>query len=204
MIIITEKEFFSEGKSRKCYIHPQNRNLCIKVIKASCENTNFLEDEIKYYRKIQERNKNYTLTFFSHYRGTIETNLGIGYLYDIIRDHDGKISLSLKSYIETRAIKEFPNSLSKVALSNLMDKMVKYRVFGYDVYHHNLLCRLVNNNEIELVLVDGLGIKVKSSSIRSRFAFLVDYSESIARTRVESLFLPLSKILSDSEKKTNI
>jgi len=185
-------------------MHPQNRNLCIKVIKASCENTNFLEDEIKYYRKIQERNKNYTLTFFSHYRGTIETNLGIGYLYDIIRDHDGKISLSLKSYIETRAIKEFPNSLSKVALSSLMDKMVKYRVFGYDVYHHNLLCRLVNNNEIELVLIDGLGIKVKSSSIRSRFAFLVDYSEFIARTRVESLFLPLSKILSDSEKNTNI
>ena len=85
-----------------------------------------------------------------------------------------------------------------------MDKMVKYRVFGYDVYHHNLLCRLVNNNEIELVLIDGLGIKVKSSSIRSRFAFLVDYSEFIARTRVESLFLPLSKILSDSEKNTNI
>ena len=204
MIFISEQQYISKGKTRKCYIHPKNKNLCIKVMKPLNKNLEFLKTEINYYKKIQRRNSKHNLTFFAHYHGTIETNLGIGYLYDLIRDHDGKISLPLKNYIETNTIHDFPNNLSIDALSDLKDKMVKYKVFGYDVYHYNLLCRIINENEIELVLVDGLGIKVKSSSIRSRFAFLVDYSESIARTRVESLFLPLSKILSDSEKKTNI
>lgn len=200
MIFLSDKQYISEGKTRQCYIHPENNKLCIKVMKPMHKNAKFLKKEINYYKKIQNRNKKHFLTFFAKYHGTVETNMGIGYLYSLVKDYDGKISLPLKHYLETRLISEFPNNLSKNALTDLKNQMVKYRVFGYDVYHNNLLCKLKSKNDIELVLVDGMGINFESIRIRSHFAFLVNHSEFLARKRVEKVFLPLSKILNRSEK----
>ena len=200
MIFLSDKQFISEGKTRTCYAHPEDKNLCIKVMKPSHEGAQFLKKEIKYYKKIQKRNKKYSLSFFAKYHGTIETNLGIGYLYDLVRDQNGKVSLPLKHYIETRSINEFPNNLAKTALSDIKQKMVEYKVFGYDVYHENLLCRLKDKKEIELVLIDGIGISFQPTTIRSHLAFLVNYSDFLARTRVETLFRSLSGILDALEK----
>ena len=107
-------------------------------MKPMHKNSKFLIKEINYYKKIQNRNKKHLLTFFAKYHGTVETNMGIGYLYSLIKDYDGKISLPLKHYIETRLISEFPNNLSQAALTDLKQKMFKYRVFGYDVYNENM------------------------------------------------------------------
>jgi len=200
MIFLSDKQIISHGKTRKCYVHPDNNKLCIKVMKPLHKNAKFLRKEIIYYKKIQNRNKKYSLTFFASYHGTVETNMGIGYLYSLIKDYDGKISLPLKHYLETKLISEFPNKLSKAALTDLKQKMVKYRVFGYDVYHDNLLCKLKGKHDIELVLVDGLGIHHKPMRFRSHFAFLINHFEFLARARVEKLFIPLSKILSASGK----
>ena len=99
MIFIDKENYISEGKTRICYEHPDNKDLCIKVMKPAHKDAEFLIKEIQYYKKIQEKNKNYALTFFANYYGTIDTNLGLGYLFDLIRDHNGKISLPLKSYL---------------------------------------------------------------------------------------------------------
>ena len=203
MIFIDENQYISEGKTRKCYSHPNDKNLCIKIMKPLHVEGQVLKKEIKYHNKIQRKNKKYSLTFFAKYHGKIETNLGVGYLYDLIRDQSGKVSLPIKHYIETRSINKFPNNLAKAALKDIMQKMVKYKVFGYDVYHNNLLCRLKGKNKIELVLVDGIGINSKSTSIKSYFSFLVNYSNFIARKRVETVFRVsglLDALEKDSEK----
>jgi hypothetical protein len=200
MIFIDQKKFISQGKTRVCYEHPNNTNLCIKIMKLEHENAEFLKKEIRYYKKIQKKNKNYALTFFANYYGTIETNLGTGYLYDLIRDHNGKISLPLKSYLKQKNISDFPNNHAKNALENIKKKMIHYKVFGYDVYHENLLCKIKNQTEIELVLVDGLGITSQSDTIKSRLAFLVNYSDYLAKIRVEKVFRQLSNILDQANK----
>ena len=70
-----------------------------------------------------------------------------------------------------------------------------YKVFGYDVYHENLLCKLKSQKEIELVLIDGLGITIQSNTIKSQLAFLVNYSDYLAKKRIEKIFHQLSNIL---------
>lgn len=205
MLFIDENQYISEGKTRKCYLHPNDKNLCIKIMKPLHTGVKFLNKEIKYYNKIQKRNKKYSLSFFAKYHGKIETNLGVGYLYDLIRDKNGKVSLPIKYYIETRSINKFPNNHAEAALKDIMQKMVKHKVFGYDVYHNNLLCRLKGKNKIELVLIDGLGITSQSTSVRtikSYFSFLVNYSDYLARKRVNAVFRS-SGILNALEKNAN-
>jgi len=57
-----------------------------------------------------------------------------------------------------------------------------------------------DQNEIELVLIDGIGISFQPTTIRSHLAFLVNYSDFLARTRVETVFRPLSGLLDALEK----
>ena len=51
--------------------------------------------------------------FISHFYSVISTNMGNGLIYELIRDYDGKISLTLNEYIKVIKNKEdnFKNDL---------------------------------------------------------------------------------------------
>ncbi|MDR0579331.1 MAG: hypothetical protein LBG21_01870, partial [Campylobacteraceae bacterium] len=52
-VILSEKEFIGSGQDKKCYIHPKNDSLCIKMLHDSESGAQKqLKREIKYNEKL--------------------------------------------------------------------------------------------------------------------------------------------------------
>lgn len=152
LININKQDFIGKGLQRACYQHPENKKLCIKIMHSNHDYSELCK-EIAYYNKIQEKHKKYSLNFYAKYHGTVETNLGTGYVYDLCRDDNGMVSLTLEQYL--KSIK-FDREKLINPLLELKQNMMKYTVFFLDMTGPNILVN-VENNAINLIIVDGLG-----------------------------------------------
>ncbi len=143
--------FIGEGMGRKCYIHPTNEELCIKI--PSKRGKRSSQREIDYFKRLHKRGKSFDM--ISDFKGDIKTNLGEGNLYELVRDHDGKISKNLEYYLSLRD-------------KNITAKMVKLieelRVYLKDQYilfsdldMDNILVKKYDENSFKLIVIDGIG-----------------------------------------------
>lgn len=157
MIEITQKDFFGKGLARACYYHPENENLCIKIGHPHIE-LHRLQKEIKYLQKLNRKNKSkYSYMFYSSYQGEIETTLGNGFVFDLIRDeHSGKISLTLEDYLN---MEKLPFSREKLisAVKELKTQMLKNKVFAKDLRARNICCRILKDGTLRMIIIDGIG-----------------------------------------------
>ena len=181
MIELSEKHYISEGLARVCYRHPENSNYCIKIGKPEVE-IEHLYKEINYFKKLKNKNRSkFDYQFYADYHGEIETNLGTGFIYDLIKDEiTNEVSLTLRHYLEMQ-----PSPISDedlvLALGRLKNEMIRHKVFVGDLRARNLCCKKLKNNIIELIVIDGIGH-------RDFFPF-ADYSTYFARKKVERRFL---------------
>ena len=82
MLYLDESLLVGKGANRICYQHPVEREKCIKIPKVSNCQTQALECE---YFKLLYTN-NISWKHLSHYYGEVNTNIGRGYVYELIRD----------------------------------------------------------------------------------------------------------------------
>ncbi len=102
MLELDESAPVAIGEHRKIFEHPEDRNLCIKVIwLGGLEET---QREEKHYRLLEKRNISWKL--LPRFYGFVETNLGQGAIFDLIRDYDGGLSRSLGYYLATNSVDE--------------------------------------------------------------------------------------------------
>ncbi|MFV9550532.1 YrbL family protein [Algibacter sp. PT7-4] len=191
MIIIKETDYIAEGLARKCYYHPNNANLCIKIGKPEVERKH-LYKEINYYKKIKNKKiSKFDYQFYAKYHGEIETNFGVGFVYDLIKDENTEtISLTLRNYLMMKNA-PFKDAVFKKAINRLKAQMIKHKVFVGDLRARNICCKVLKDNSIELVVVDGLGHR--------DFIPIADWFSVFARKKIERRFLkssfcPLSKL----------
>ncbi|MAZ73294.1 MAG: hypothetical protein CMC70_09110 [Flavobacteriaceae bacterium] len=175
-IDLQETHFFGEGAYQRCYVHPTQPDLCIKVLKENVA-ADRVENELVYYKKLNRRAlKNVSYPFFAAYKATVKTNFGDGFVYDLIRDETtGNISKTLDRYLleENPAISL---QVLELAFKKFKKAMIQNRVVANDVRSYNICCRLKNDGNVELVLIDGLGH-------RDFFPF-VDFSEYFAKKKL--------------------
>lgn len=157
MIIIKDEDFIAEGSSQKCYVHPEDINLCIKVITKDIKDTR-LGYEINYTKKVSsKRLNNLDYLFFSKYHKEIKTNFGIGYVYDLIRDEDtGKVSRTMADYLLDENPR-FSDETLQTTFNKLIDLMVKNKVVANDLYSNNICCKILKDESIQMIIIDGLG-----------------------------------------------
>ena len=77
-----------KGLHRECFIHPEDINKCIKVVVNG--NQQETEREQSYYKFLQK--KKIAWDMLPKFYGNIETNMGLGAVFDLIRDHNGQVS----------------------------------------------------------------------------------------------------------------
>ena len=145
------------GAHRACYIHPEDHQKCIKVIYS--QNDPIASKEIKrelaYYRHLNSHLKDWR--GLTRYYGTVETNLGTGYVYDRIVDFDGKISQTIRD-------RYTPENLQNnwQELKEIVEKLEKYmwdnRIITMALKPHNVLCHRISENEIFPVICDNIGV----------------------------------------------
>jgi len=143
---INRKLYLSYGARRNIFIHPNNKNMIIKISKENYIWNNNIENFRSYLfmPNLEYTPKNY---------GLINTNLGIGVVYSLIRDYDGKISKTAFYYLQK-------NKYEK----DILDQYKKIKTFFNDNYdlviencnkYKNIVVQIVADDEIKIIIVDG-------------------------------------------------
>lgn len=154
MITLKEEDFIAKGNERACYTHPDDNS---KTIKITFENNNRKESkqsakEIKYYKQLQKK-KLLNWKHLPEYFGEVKTNMGDGFILELIKDYDGEVSKSFAYYLKQDGVKKYEKQIEVYK-----QYFLKYCIiFNYGMMPKNILLRKTSKDESELVLIDGLG-----------------------------------------------
>ena len=80
MISLDKSSLVGKGLHRECHRHPENKNLCIKVVVAG--NADESQREKKYYSQLEKRGISWDM--IPKFYGDLETNLGLGSVFDLV------------------------------------------------------------------------------------------------------------------------
>lgn len=151
-IILDESLFIGEGRSRKCYIHPHEKNLCIKVPNKKASQRS-VKREIGYFKRLKRRGKSFNM--ISKYFHKIQTNKGEGEIFELVRDYDGCISKDLRYYLNLK-----DENLNKQILKfveDLRQYLINEYILFSDLDVENILLKKMSQTEYKLVVIDGIG-----------------------------------------------
>ena len=149
---ISDSLYIGKGQDRECYQHPICRNKCIKVTVSKNYRQHF--HDIKNYRLLERRGIDWT--YLSRFYNLCETNLGIGLVFELIKDYNGTVSKTLDHRLRFKHLKINSPSLNK-ALSILKEFLLEEGITTRDLKGSNILVQYSSKTEYRLVIVDGLG-----------------------------------------------
>ncbi|SEA10499.1 PhoP regulatory network protein YrbL [Desulfuromusa kysingii] len=172
MILLKSIAPFAQGGNRLCFVHPQNKDLCIKVRRPdfsladlrrkkgfprNLKPLSAFDDNLEEYKVVHALEKNCGPSIYKHiYRchEFVDTDLGLGLVTELIRDGDGRVSVSLKQYLWEQG---YP-SVCQQAVETLTDFWLAQVVPSREILTHNIVVQRDNSGNISrLVVVDGLG-----------------------------------------------
>jgi len=169
-ITISQEDFIAEGSYCRCYGLPSDSSVCIKVPTENKKAKKRLKMDLYFYKKFHKKDVN--LEFVSDYLGSCDTNLGEGYLYQCIRNHDGTIAQTLKSYINELKPEDTPPWDQLKGLGQYLYNNV---IIISDLHGRNILVQKLEGGQIKLMIVDGIGDQVAirvlnlfTSSVRAK------------------------------------
>lgn len=139
------------GQERVCYRHPEDTRKVVKIQKG--ESDKQTRRELALYDNLSRRK----MSNFDHiprYYGMAQTNLGTGFVVDLISDFDGSVSKSLWWHFEQGyPVAEFSPYLDEFR-QYLVDNLI---VFSVDMGRYNILFQKTSPQYARLVVIDGLG-----------------------------------------------
>ena len=171
MINLTNAIPFAEGGNRKCFVHPEDKNKCVKVINAESfdkrinnlpwykrfkDNSAFddnLKEEKGYLQHALIDQDSKKWKHIAKWYGIVETTIGPGAVTELIRNN-GEIAITLEQYL-------FKDGLTpevKLAIENFHDWLRETLVLTKNLIPHNLVLK-IDNGEIIIKIIDGLGSK---------------------------------------------
>jgi hypothetical protein len=150
-LILDATLLLGEGTRRKCFAHPSDPALCIKIPLDNRLGRKQQRREISYYKSLQKRNASFA--HIIRYYGPVSTSLGPGSIYEAIRDSDGTPSKSLWHYLTAGPL----DAEETVALLlQLGTYLVENRILFYDANPTNIAYQK-RPEGARLVIFDGIG-----------------------------------------------
>ncbi|RLA48020.1 MAG: hypothetical protein DRR06_00870 [Gammaproteobacteria bacterium] len=153
MIEINSSALIGKGLHRECYVHPQDKNLCIKV--AVNENIKETQREQKYYRFLKR--KNICWDMLPKFYGNIDTNMGSGAVFDMIRNHDASVSKTLEHYLDSNENTESHYAGLVQSLALLKAYLLTENIITMTIKPKNILYQELDAENGRLFIVDNIG-----------------------------------------------
>jgi hypothetical protein len=147
-IQLSDNLIIGTGRDRICYEHPTIKEQCIKTSISSHKQS---RREVRYFSFLAKRNIN--LSHISIFLGKVNTNQGLGFCFELVRDADGKISRTLRESLENQVI-----SMKEIQpkLKDLKEYLTNNGICIRDISPSNIICQ--NTAEgINLIVIDGIG-----------------------------------------------
>lgn len=188
MINLTDDLYLGTGMHKTVYVHPTDKNLCIKILHTTPDPD--LDREFRYRKALGKHADSKTL--LTKYFGEVETAQGKGYVFERVIDYDGKPSKTMLNLFE-EAIhdKTFLPELEKILLDfKHVYFAEKILLAGIDA--DNYLVQKVSPTETRVRIIDNIGT--------SAFIPLAYYFDSFAGKRAKKYWKMFVKELSNRYK----
>ena len=152
MIELKKDGYIASGAFCHCYLHPQETEKCIKIVSNNKKAKKRLRNDISYYKRLHARKA--SVDYVADYLGTVQTNLGKGYVYQCVKDADGSVSKTLRSYLED---KDADHVQIIDGLREMIENLIQNRIILSDIHSKNILVQVTHEKTLKPVFVDGIG-----------------------------------------------
>jgi len=153
MITLDPSTRFGKGLHRECFVHPDDNDLCIKVVTYG--NQQETQREQHYYQQLQKRKVAWDL--LPRFHDNVETSIGSGAVFDLIRDHDGQISKTLEFYLGSDDFLPAQKQQLDTALVELRKYLLKYSIMSMAMKPKNIVYQLSESGQGKLFIIDNIG-----------------------------------------------
>ena len=153
MIILEKNNLIGKGLHRECYQHPDNKLLCIKVIVNGNMDEHNREQE--FYRHLVRKNISWDM--IPRFHGTVQTDMGEGAVFDLIRDYNNNVSRTLEYYFNSSDTLKKQQPGFTQAFYDLKNYLLEYNIITMNLKPKNILYKKESTSEGRLYLVDSIG-----------------------------------------------
>jgi hypothetical protein len=152
MLELQADSLVGKGLHREVYVHPDDENKCVKVVVLRGEKET--KREQAYYRFLQ--NKDIGWNSLPRFYGNIDTNLGSGAVFDLVRDEDGNVSKTFEFYLNHLVDFEHWQPLFIDALKRLKADMLKQNIIAMTIKPKNMVMRY-QSGKLDCLIIDNIG-----------------------------------------------
>ena len=189
MIDLLNATPFAEGGNRKCFVHPNNKDRCLKVIhpgivekikkskpwykklRSSDSFDDNLREQAAYNQKALKKENQDLWTHLAKWYGMTETSIGMASETELIRNGE-EIAETLENYLFREGLNDDINE----AIDNFHTWLRKHLIFTKNLIPHNLVL-YKKDNKLIIKIIDGLGSQA--------FLPLPNYSNFFAKRYIE-------------------
>ena len=184
MIELTQDTLIGKGLHREVYVHPDDSNKCIKVVVLRGEEET--KREQAYYRRLQKQNINW-LSLPKFY-GNVDTNMGPGAVFDLVRDDDGQVSKTMAYYLDNLAQYQDKQSEFIDALKRLKQDLQNQNIVSMAIKPKNMVIRQTQG-KLDCLMVDNIG--------DSTLIPIALYSNYFAQKKINRKWRRLKRLLAE-------
>ena len=189
MINLSNVTAFAEGGNRKCFVHPNNKDRCLKVVhlglaekikkskpwykklRSSDSFDDNLREQAAYNQKALKNENQDVWIHLAKWYGMTETSIGMASETELIRNGE-EIAETLESYLFREGLTD---EISE-AIENFHIWLRAHLIFTKNLIPHNLVLHK-NDNKLIIKIIDGLGSQA--------FLPLPNYSNYFAKRYIE-------------------
>ena len=117
-----------------------------------------LKREINYIQVLRRRNKDYSI--LPQYYGKAETNLGTGYVFEIIRDYDGNKCKTLEDFITSNKLFSENFNLIVTLLKKLKSELYNNEIITMVLFPENIIFQQTAENIYKVRIINDMGSSV--------------------------------------------
>lgn len=156
ILTIDENLFIGSGGHQATYIHPIDATKCIKIPHAQDDGD--VRKEMRYRRMCAGKLERSRLV--TEFFGTVETNLGLGYVFERVLDYDGKTSRDMKNFLPTTRPDSQTLQQIWTLLLNFKSDFLRENIAIVDTDIENFMVQESAPGVLRVRIVDNIGTPV--------------------------------------------
>lgn len=153
VFVLNDTQLLGRGHHKAAYRHPDDFGLCIKI---PYETPDYDLKRELLYRKVRKW-RELPSSVLTEYYGTVDTNLGVGYVFERMMDCDGNPSISLQEFLNGKTLNAEQEKFISELLRQLHRKELEEEIITSDTNPENFYIQQKEPGMYCLRIIDNIG-----------------------------------------------